>query len=977
MSESQNRLRQALESVPKPGAKDNDKVEYPRQLTHALVEGLLEHYALQTAFPITQARKLIEVTYPRTIAYSDNQEEVRRQIIETVTDPVQQQQLMDFLVRAAHLHQLSSLIAHEKLLQGGELNSPLDDLLSDKGLLCEKAIEQLKSPVMDFVFTAHPTNTNSVDFMASQRALAHAVNKWQASDYGDLTALNDAMNEFASAPILPHRAGKTSSMTPMQEIDYMLYFLENAYADMDRLYSEYDAKLKERFGHYKPADLKLNVKFHSWGSSGDKDGNQNVNANTTLYAVAAHRAKILEKYVALLERAAPSNPALKDWLTKLSEAQTALQFSAEAIKKDLEINAWFGAETFEKHHAALKKASTGLEADAFMKALDTCDKTDPAILSLTRKFHHFGFSMGAIEYRETAEEYERVVAELIPEYGALCHAEKEAKEALDKIDTSDAAAIEKAIEVLEKAQRARQVVLEEAIANPHQLQARAKHLKARAVEAGASTQQYDKVDALPIAYHTLKRMELARDFSDMIGNNVLAECQNASNMLEALVLQHAVMKDGKRAMMGIVPLFEEYQTLANAPRVIQGAHKNPVYKEHQRALATIGDSRETPQVQFAHSDNARRAGSIGSRAAIYEAQAALQKMGVRRYQGGSLSDPYRDGVRSVSGKINEFQLHDFAKMTVQGGDLLNYFNLPHSMARLIDRNIANSAEKLKSNGRKPMMNAHDKPIYAALMQTIPPYEERFKSPEFSAFIEKIGYKEQQQYNFSSRAGARGVTTDAPVDVQKVRTISFSETLEHAGIVPVWIGAKGLREHLQTQLGEITPTKLHTYYQQSPLFKDVIDRMLYAVARTSFTPIKHIEGMKEDPMLAELMSEYDEAVQLSMEAYTGQSIQKPLHDDAFGLAKAQRRLVVQEAFSHVRDFFADQDQLMRTTHEIRRNWLPPVDEARFIPGALMHNAMDTVHHGRNWLIDDPAAARAHCSAVGAELPYDRIRNSLQK
>jgi hypothetical protein len=95
-------------------------------------------------------------------------------------------------------------------------------------------------------------------------------------------------------------------------------------------------------------------------------------------------------------------------------------------------------------------------------------------------------------------------------------------------------------------------------------------------------------------------------------------------------------------------------------------------------------------------------------------------------------------------------------------------------------------------------------------------------------------------NFSSRAASRGTAAGA-VEVTKARTISYSEALQHAGFSPILIGATGLHEKITGQLrteGEAAaPQTLKKYYDASPLFRDVVDRLLFALARTSFTPLE--------------------------------------------------------------------------------------------------------------------------------------------
>jgi phosphoenolpyruvate carboxylase len=958
-----------------------------RNLTRALAFSMLqERGAIDSNLSVDKAQELIGLIYPPDVE-TDTKSALNKFMIAAANNVSSEQKeaLVDFVARLGQLHQLAGLVSREHMLRDHpEKNGPLEKLFK-KCLTAGDAMSALARPEMEFTFTAHPTNTNSVAFMSAQRQLAKALMDLREGR-GELSSVQSALQTFSATTILPHRkAGKPEKLTVMGEIDTMLYFLDNAYEDMDALYGEYDAALRARYPSYQPEALQLKVKFHSWGSSGDKDGNGKVNANTTLLAVAKHRHAILEKYTAKLASLENRTTDLNRWLTMMDTTKKKLFDEIGSLETALYNNQIIPESEFDRISATLKQATETLEPKKFCAALEVAygQIPSPQILSLLRKVRHFGFSMGGIEYRETAEEYERVVAALIPEYGVLYAPVQHAQEALTEVDEKDKVALKHAQEALEHARKAfaangeeRQRILQAAIEHPQELQQRVAELYERIAKDKAADKKSDKLDALPIAYHTLKRMELARNSPDMIANNVLAECQNTSNMLEALLLQHAVAKDGKRAMMGIVPLFEEHETLAKAPDVIRNAQANSAYKAHQAQLKIMGDGREIQQAQLAHSDNARRAGSIGSRAAIYEAQHTLKDMGVRRYQGGSQSDAYRDGVRSISGKISEFKLFDFAKMTFQGGDLLNYFNQPHSAVRLIGRNLAANALAIK-DGRhqQPMMTDADRQVLQPLKNTIARYEPFFQNANFSKFLGAVGYHDLQRYgNWSSRAGGRGNSVLDDELAVKSRTIGFSETLQHAGMLPVFIGIEGLKNDLKDR----NPAQLHTLYHDSSLFKDVIDRTLYSLSRTSFSQLQYMAAGQNE-ILQKVMRDYNEAYEIAMEAYTGKTLSDlPAVDARYASEpkESQRRHhVIQEVFPQSSKFFMDQDRLTRSMHGMRTLWLPP--KGHDLMGSHLHNIGDSVHHGRNWLIDDPGAAKTYCELADIPRPYFYNPEQLQR
>ena len=920
----------------------------------------------------TTLRQLVDCIYPPAGAEPDEQASV--EILKNIT-PESREKVTIFLARIGHLHQMASMMAREALLEKNAdqdvINTFLKSTVSKptQGSRAAKtrtpsplfrdaseACNALSRPVLELTFTGHPTNTNGLDFMKAQRQLIKAVNDWRRTpnDAAKTDTLKTAFMAFGTTPILPRAEKKIGSLMVADETDSMLYALQNAYDGLDDAYGKFDAALTQKYRvGYAPETLNLNVRFNSWGSSGDKDGNQNVNADTTLHALAKHRLAILTCYAGELEKlGTPLPEALKPWVERITTAKTVFEKAVDELNKKLQPGVFLTTEETDQIRKDLVRASQTLDAKAFEEALENAyqatTKEEPnkkPLLRLLRHVRHFGFSLGKIEYRETADEYQRILAAVVEGY--------------DKMD--EAARSEKLTEMLQ---------------NPEKLADLQQKLAALA--AAGHGKRYDAKNPAPIAYHTLKRMELARDFPDMIAANVLAECQGVSNMLEALVLQQAVAVDGKRPLLNIVPLFEEYSTLSDAPKVMQAAMTNPAYQQHIEALQAVGDGREKAQVQIAHSDNSRRAGAIGARAAIYDAQAKLQEQGIQRYQGGSQSDPYRDGVRSVSAKINEYGLHEFAKMTFQGGDLLNYFNAPHSGERLVTKNITASALALIENKRtEDLMTKEDRNIAPALKATIGPYEALFNGDALNELLTAIDYNRYKDSgNFSSRAASRG-TAPGTVEVTKARTISYSEALQHAGFSPILIGAKGLYDNIDRQLKTVdenaTPETLNKYYDASPLFRDVVDRLLFALARTSFTPL---ESKLNAQQIGLLQADYKDAYRVALEAYTGKAFDPesyPKRDSGDPDFKAMRQHVIKEVFPHAQEFFATQDRLMRGAHEVWNAWhVRDNNEADFKQSALAHNIIDTVHHGRNWLLDDPSAAAIYRQEQRLDPPPVRAR-----
>lgn len=897
-------------------------------------------------------------------------------IVQEFTKP-----LTTALAHMGHINEMSALIARDNLLrnmhqQGLSAPGGIRELM-ERFPDADTATQSLAKPTFWLTLTAHPTSTNALSSLQAQRALLRAIDRYRDSDSTSTADIYKAMRDFVSVPVIPMKEGKAVNLTVPEETAQTLYALENIYHDVPHVYKRYDESLKERFTDYDPATLDLNIRFSSWGSSGDKDGNANVSADTTLHAMGMHRLAALRCYGKDLKDT--THEGLAPWAERIDTKQAALEqwvseFNAayesaprETAKDGKPGKPHLSPEQFDAFSARLKDISQELDSDAFLRDINAAysSSKDKSLLDLSRRARIFSFNFGRLEYRETALEYGRIAGLLIPGY--------------DEIEES-----------------AREAALNELLAlSPEALQARAKDMHASTQAAWGKA--YTPEDANPIGYQTLKRMELARDFPDMVTDNVLAECQDTSNFLEALLMQRLAAKDGAAPKLGIIPLFEDRHALDKCTESVARAWANPHYGAHMESLGKV------QQVQLAHSDNARRSGMPAARAYIYEAHQKLRELGAQHgvtmqfFEGGSQSDPYRGGIRSLTSTIKEFGIQDFAKFTFQGGDLLNYLNYTPSVMRLFTRIISHCAESIykrdqqaaepgkftqrlagekEPNGVDPEL---DSMAIKSLKLTAIDYENRiYKDPDFNQFMKLIGYVEESSAGGAMSRGGKGRKGDH-VDIDDMRTISFSETLQHAGITPTWIGAANLNTHLYHANGkEMTPKTLHALYEKSPVFRDVTDRILFGLAKTDLDALQKGPAAKS-PVVDELTSEYRRAYRLAMEARTGiphPHIRKDKDGNDLSCTDL-RDSVINEALPHLKDDLGTKMRYLGLVNEVKRHVLltdqqvedyhqalktggkNPEDKAyiedRLENDAslrrLVHNAGDTVHHGRYLMADD--------------------------
>jgi hypothetical protein len=614
-----------------------------------------------------------------------------------------------------------------------------------------------------------------------------------------------------------------------------------------------------------------------------------VNATTALDAILQHRMQALTLYIRDLETILADRAQLRevdstllgDWKEKLERAKADVQgirVSFDAAVQEPGAQGMLPDALFNSLSGKLAEVyneKTGLKISNFITQLENSyphaqGAAQQNLLGLVRRARIFGDNFGRLEYRETAEEFGRVVKLVLGnEYPLLSpselvvqkretDADKAARATavssyiahVESLGTEEAQAIAAKLRAVENVPAELSKLLEEsnilleekrtaiitaALQDPQKLEAM-KALLPEIAEKGA--QQAYSDSPYPIAYQTIKRMELARDFPKSVVKQVLAECQAPSNVLEAKLLMRLTEKNGKEAVLGIVPLFEEPLLLAGAHETMRTIVTNDVYKEHLElfrqthpeecapedgvdlADGTYGKElprRITQEVQFAHSDNGRRGGMPAARAYIYEAHENLQVLGkelgmsFREFHGGSASDPYRGGTRSYIGMIRDYQLQDSFKLTLQGGDLLNMFNYQGSIQRYLGGVLQYCAkQRLKPEQR--VSTEIDKMARESLMGTLKDYTKRvFNNLSIGALFAALAdLFDLGAGAVGTRAQRKGVGFDheetpegdaAYLNPKSIRTITFSELLQHNQINPTWVGALELSNNIRAVCGD--------------------------------------------------------------------------------------------------------------------------------------------------------------------------------
>ena len=434
---------------------------------------------------------------------------------------------------------------------------------------------------VEFVLTAHPTQV-------VRRTLLHKYNRIaQAIRDGDRRDLvpdeQEAVRSLLRREILTiwntdevHR----TRPTPLDEVRAGMAVLESSvWLALPRYLRRLDRALVEHTGRGLPQDARP-VRFGSW-IGGDRDGNTNVTAATTIEAVRLARwtaAQLLHDDVdalcqelsmdlassALCERAGTSREPYRALLRPMRER---LRQTLRAIEDALEDRPVREGQPYrdpaellellELVQQSLRDTGQGVVAEG-------------RLLDLIRRLHCFGLHMVRLDIRQEAPRHRDVLDTITRALGLGSYSQwSEAQR----------------VAFLSEELRSRRPLI------PHDLPA---------------SEEVEEVLATFRAIATVP--------PDSLGVYVISMAAQPSDVLAVELLQREC---GVRRPLRVVPLFETIADLRGARRIVEDLLELPWYRERLGGRL---------QVMLGYSDSAKDGGRLAAAWELYQAQERLVKL---------------------------------------------------------------------------------------------------------------------------------------------------------------------------------------------------------------------------------------------------------------------------------------------------------------------------------------------------------------
>jgi phosphoenolpyruvate carboxylase len=508
-------------------------------------------------------------------------------------------------------HHIRRRIVHERAgdTQEGSIEVALARLRW-AGIAPKTIAQTLAAAYVSPVLTAHPTEVQRKSILDAERDIANLLTERDAIRARAVPkdalaprelAANEGQMRARVLQLWQTRLLRFSKLTVSDEIENALSYYEATFLrEIPKIYAD----LERELGQHPVASF---LRMGQW-IGGDRDGNPNVSAQTLEYALRRQAEVALRHYLTEVHWLG-SELSLSAMLVGCTDAMRELAQRSPDTNEHRQDEPYRRALTgvYARLAATLKDLTGGdaaRHAVAPQNAYRTAEEflADLGVIRDSLLAHHggalvaqrlhpliravevFGFHLATVDLRQSSDQHEAVVAELLA-----------------------AARIEPAYAALEE--HARRAVLIRLLNDARPL---------RVLGANYSD----------LARKELAIFEAARDMRGRYGTQairhyIISHTETVSDLLEVLLLQKEVglmqgtLDDASRTDLIVVPLFETIEDLRNAAPIMREFYALPgIAKLVQRSGAE-------QDIMLGYSDSNKDGGIFTSNWELYRAEIAL------------------------------------------------------------------------------------------------------------------------------------------------------------------------------------------------------------------------------------------------------------------------------------------------------------------------------------------------------------------
>ena len=659
----------------------------------------------------------------------------------------------------------SSFSKFERADETGTLQSMVQQATVDSDTR-QKISEQLKDFSLRLVLTAHPTQF------------------YPGTVLGIMTDLIEALktNDITNIDVLLQQLGKTpffnkTSPTPVDEAVSLVWFLENIFY---HALSGIQSKLEDEF------DIAENnpvLELGFW-PGGDRDGNPNVNTQTTREVSSLLRQIIFRCYYRdfrLLKRRITFR-GFADTLNELEKLLYENAFSAPANAKDLQPEILGMLRSMRQ---TLITDHDGL----FVKVVD----------NLIQKVQLFGSYFATLDIRQDS----RVLRDVFK----YCTA---------KIYTG----VPKEYQDMDEQTKLKSLPFNQA------------DFKCPATADDMTRDTLDTIRLMKQIQHTNGEKGCQRF--------IISNCQQASDILQLIDLFLWSGWEKNKLSVDFMPLFETVNDLKLAAEVMETLYTHPFYKSHLKARG----NKQTIMLGF--SDSTKDGGYLMANWSIYKAKVELtaiaRKYGIAlAFFDGRGGPPARGG-----GKTHRFYAsmgkeiaNEHIQLTIQGQTVSSQYGSVET-ARFNTEQLINAGiiSALHPNHKDLLDDRHKSLIAGMAEESHQLFLALRENPLFVEYLEKFSpLKLLSQINISSRPTKRNA--GAKMKLEDLRAISFVTSWSQLkqsvpGFYGVGTALKKVKDEGNWEEGK-------ELYNSSGFFRTMLDNCIMSMSKSDFRVTAHLEN----------------------------------------------------------------------------------------------------------------------------------------
>jgi phosphoenolpyruvate carboxylase len=630
--------------------------------------------------------------------------------------------------------------------------------------------EALTQKLTDFsirlVLTAHPTQFYPGSVLGIINDLSRALAE------NNTNQINVYLQQLGKTPFF-----KKQKPTPFDEAISLIWYLESVFYNATGRITSF---LKNQFPESVPADNSI-VSMGFW-PGGDRDGNPNVTADTTLKVADALRGSIIKCYYQEVRR-------LKRRLTfkgvdvLLADLEKELYNNIFIPGQRTNITKDYILSTLQK----IKEIIVYQHNSLFLHLVD----------SLINKVQVFGLHFASLDIRQDSSVHTYVLNSitqkltvLVENYTNLNEAEKLA--ALSNI-------------------------------NPAQL------------EPDLFEDKLVK-DTL----QTIASVKSIHEYNGTDGCNryIISQCNSTVNIMEVFALFQLCGFSKEQLAIDIVPLFETIDDLQRASFVMKALYENKSYIEH------LLRRKKRQTIMLGFSDGTKDGGYLMANWSIYKAKEELTQLS-KQYNidviffdgrggppargGGKTHKFYASMGKNISNK--EIQL------TVQGQTVSSNFgtidSAQYNMEQLLNAGISND---LFSTRPITLEKQEEELLQSLANEAYKSYSELKNNPGFLDYLSHVSpLRFYAETNIGSRPAKRSAS--ARLSLKDLRAIPFVGAWSQLKQNVTGYYGVGTALHALNEQGKLTSIK--ELYRNSLFFKTLIDNCEMAMRKCFFPLTEHL------------------------------------------------------------------------------------------------------------------------------------------